>query len=434
MLFSRSCSLGSLSHDLARSLVRFFAILPAVACYCTLLNSLARFWPVLRALACCLSIVLAFVRTCRLPGTLFGDFALSWASLLALARCCRSCLRSVGLFRLELLSRALGRSRSVLGALACSCLLLLALVRFLLIFFVLNRSRTLLEALARSCSLSLALACSCSFFVDLLSFESLSNAFERCRSCLFAFFLSFFVSFFLSFLLAFCLSWSLLLALCRSFSYGSPLHAFVRSRTLLHALVNCLLIFLAFNRSGTLLGIIAECWALLLVLARSCLLLVVLPCFGSLSHVPERSRSISGSFARSCSLVFVLARLLQAFSFEAALARSRTLWLDLRRSCPLLFALGRSCSLLLLPGGPACLAACAYAQPYPCAPDCAFQRMQVINKQMMMPERTQEASTWGSKSGVAQWLACWAHNPKVPGSKPGSAILRRLAALRRRAS
>ena len=25
-------------------------------------------------------------------------------------------------------------------------------------------------------------------------------------------------------------------------------------------------------------------------------------------------------------------------------------------------------------------------------------------------------------SGVAQWLACWAHNPKVPGSKPGSAI------------
>ena len=26
------------------------------------------------------------------------------------------------------------------------------------------------------------------------------------------------------------------------------------------------------------------------------------------------------------------------------------------------------------------------------------------------------------RSGVAQWLACWAHNPKVPGSKPGSAI------------
>ena len=25
-------------------------------------------------------------------------------------------------------------------------------------------------------------------------------------------------------------------------------------------------------------------------------------------------------------------------------------------------------------------------------------------------------------SGVAQWSACWAHNPKVPGSKPGSAI------------
>ena len=27
-----------------------------------------------------------------------------------------------------------------------------------------------------------------------------------------------------------------------------------------------------------------------------------------------------------------------------------------------------------------------------------------------------------SESGVAQWLACWAHNPKVPGSKRGSAM------------
>ena len=27
-----------------------------------------------------------------------------------------------------------------------------------------------------------------------------------------------------------------------------------------------------------------------------------------------------------------------------------------------------------------------------------------------------------SESGVAQGLACWAHNPKVPGSKPGSAM------------
>ena len=27
-----------------------------------------------------------------------------------------------------------------------------------------------------------------------------------------------------------------------------------------------------------------------------------------------------------------------------------------------------------------------------------------------------------STSGVAQWLACWAHNPKVRGSKPRSAI------------
>ena len=28
------------------------------------------------------------------------------------------------------------------------------------------------------------------------------------------------------------------------------------------------------------------------------------------------------------------------------------------------------------------------------------------------------------KSGVAQWLSCWVHNPKVRGSKPRSAILR----------
>ena len=26
-------------------------------------------------------------------------------------------------------------------------------------------------------------------------------------------------------------------------------------------------------------------------------------------------------------------------------------------------------------------------------------------------------------SRVAQWLVCWAHNPKVPGSKPGSAMV-----------
>ncbi len=29
----------------------------------------------------------------------------------------------------------------------------------------------------------------------------------------------------------------------------------------------------------------------------------------------------------------------------------------------------------------------------------------------------------GCTSGVGQWLACWAHNSKVPGSKPGSAIV-----------
>ena len=31
------------------------------------------------------------------------------------------------------------------------------------------------------------------------------------------------------------------------------------------------------------------------------------------------------------------------------------------------------------------------------------------------------SSRHGNISGVAQWSACWAHNPKVPGSKPGSA-------------
>ena len=43
VFFSRSCSLASLLHDLARSLVRFFAILPAVACYGTLLGFLQAF-------------------------------------------------------------------------------------------------------------------------------------------------------------------------------------------------------------------------------------------------------------------------------------------------------------------------------------------------------------------------------------------------------
>ena len=33
------------------------------------------------------------------------------------------------------------------------------------------------------------------------------------------------------------------------------------------------------------------------------------------------------------------------------------------------------------------------------------------------------------KSGVAQWLACWAHNPKVRGSKPRSATFAWLAFL-----
>ena len=31
-------------------------------------------------------------------------------------------------------------------------------------------------------------------------------------------------------------------------------------------------------------------------------------------------------------------------------------------------------------------------------------------------------------SGVAQWLACWAHNPKVRGSKPRSAMFSQISA------
>ena len=34
----------------------------------------------------------------------------------------------------------------------------------------------------------------------------------------------------------------------------------------------------------------------------------------------------------------------------------------------------------------------------------------------------------GNKSGVAQWLACWDHNPKVRGSKPRVAIFRQAGA------
>lgn len=36
------------------------------------------------------------------------------------------------------------------------------------------------------------------------------------------------------------------------------------------------------------------------------------------------------------------------------------------------------------------------------------------------------AALVSSSSGVAQWLACWAHNPKVRGSKPRSANLEKL--------
>jgi hypothetical protein len=38
-----------------------------------------------------------------------------------------------------------------------------------------------------------------------------------------------------------------------------------------------------------------------------------------------------------------------------------------------------------------------------------------------------------SRSAVAQWLACWAHNPKVRGSKPRCAISRFSVAVRSRA-
>ena len=47
--------------------------------------------------------------------------------------------------------------------------------------------------------------------------------------------------------------------------------------------------------------------------------------------------------------------------------------------------------------------------------------MQEIINQLTTAGQPGKASRWKDKSGVAQWLACWAHNPKVPGSKPGSA-------------
>ena len=41
--------------------------------------------------------------------------------------------------------------------------------------------------------------------------------------------------------------------------------------------------------------------------------------------------------------------------------------------------------------------------------------MQIAKLQLLV------AASIQSSSGVAQWLACWAHNPKVRGSKPRSA-------------
>ena len=37
--------------------------------------------------------------------------------------------------------------------------------------------------------------------------------------------------------------------------------------------------------------------------------------------------------------------------------------------------------------------------------------------------RERERAWMRIRSGVAQWLVCWAHTPKVPGSKPGFAML-----------
>ena len=37
-------------------------------------------------------------------------------------------------------------------------------------------------------------------------------------------------------------------------------------------------------------------------------------------------------------------------------------------------------------------------------------------------KRGEQAEIGKNESGVAQWLACWAHNPKVRGSKPRSAM------------
>ena len=42
---------------------------------------------------------------------------------------------------------------------------------------------------------------------------------------------------------------------------------------------------------------------------------------------------------------------------------------------------------------------------------------------MLLLDGTWKQDQVNTMSGVAQWLACWAHNPKVPGSKPGAAMI-----------
>ena len=60
-----------------------------------------------------------------------------------------------------------------------------------------------------------------------------------------------------------------------------------------------------------------------------------------------------------------------------------------------------------------CTAVVAQYGPFPCIPTLLYVCLVLATR---------------NKSGVAQWLACWAHNLKFRGSKPRSAIFRQAGA------
>ena len=144
------------SQPLCSVLRAFFMLLLAwlafgrsCALSCSLFRNLARCGLLWHALGLRRSLLVGFARSCLFrvdccrSRAHLQAFVLSWAISLYPGRPCWLLLAVatlarffVDLCRFELLSHAVGRSRSVLGALACSYLLLLALVCFLLIFFI----------------------------------------------------------------------------------------------------------------------------------------------------------------------------------------------------------------------------------------------------------------------------------------------------------